>query len=135
MLIIPIAGRFDWRHPPLATLALIALNCVIFAMTANQDEAAYTKASNIYLQENLIEFEKDLFIEHASKPEWLADRGLVAPPADEGQLAMYIITDRAFDHVVAKKNNKSGDWQEGRKRFEDAILEDDFCHARHDKRL
>ena len=128
MLIIPIAGRFDWRYPPWATIALIVLNCIIFAMTANQDEAAYEHAVIVYGQEELLEFERDVFVAHANKPAWLDARGLNTMPNTDYELTMHIVYDRSFDVVVAEHQNDNSrltvevsDWKARRARFENAI--------------
>ena len=130
MLIIPIAGRFDWRHPPWATVLLILVNCLLFASTASKDNEAYEQASAIYAQAELLQYEKQLFREYADNPDWLDDRNLIAVPTADREVSMYIIFDRGFDNVVRdayatsdRPSFEVSQWKEDRGRFEAAINE------------
>ena len=130
MLIIPIAGRFDWRHPPWATVLLILVNCLIFAATASKDNEAYEHASALYAKAELLKYEKTLFREYADDPDWLADRNLISVPTTDQEVSMYIVFDRGFDDVVHEAYETSdrpsfevSQWKEDRSRFEAAINE------------
>ena len=130
MLIIPIAGRFDWRHPPWATVLLILVNCLIFAATASKDNEAYEHASALYAKAELLKYEKTLFREYADNPDWLADRNLISVPTTDQEVSMYIVFDRGFDDVIHEAYETSdrpsfevSQWKEDRSRFEAAINE------------
>ena len=101
MLIIPIAGKFDWRHPPIITLLLIILNSAIYFGLAGNDEDAYDRAARIYQEADLIEYEQSLFTQYARDATVMERWGFTSPPEARGQILQIIIWDRAFDQFVA----------------------------------
>ena len=131
MLIIPLAGRFDWRHPPFVTLILILLNSLIYFTTADSDDDAFSNAARIYSNANLYELEKPLFLEYASDPAWLERWERNTPPSEDAEITQYILWDRGFDDVVdaaiATAHNDdslvANEWQSDRKRFSEALAE------------
>jgi hypothetical protein len=52
-LAFPLNGRPDWRRPPVITLLLIALNCIIYFGPEQFDQNAARKAATYYAQSEL----------------------------------------------------------------------------------
>lgn len=63
MLIVPVSRRPDWRNPPLITLALIVINCLIFFGWQSGDEAKLEKAYRFYAESTLPKTEFPRYIE------------------------------------------------------------------------
>lgn len=64
MLIIPVSRRPDWRHPPLITLLLILLNCLIYFGLQSGDEKRAEKAWRYYASSTLPGSELPRYVEH-----------------------------------------------------------------------
>ncbi|MEI7430877.1 MAG: rhomboid family intramembrane serine protease [Betaproteobacteria bacterium] len=69
MLIIPVSRRPDWRHPPLVTLLLILLNCLIYFGLQSGDDQRTEKAYRYYADSTLPGIELPRFI------KYLEDKG------------------------------------------------------------
>jgi membrane associated rhomboid family serine protease len=69
MLIIPVSRRPDWRHPPLVTLLLILLNCLIYFGLQSGDEKRTEQAYRYYAESTLPGIELPRFI------KYLEDKG------------------------------------------------------------
>ena len=71
MLILPLHGQLSWRRPPLVTLALIALNVALHAITQARDEGVLERALDYYFDSPLAAIEL---------PRYAAARSGSAPP-------------------------------------------------------
>ncbi len=56
-MIIPLSGRMGLRNPPVVTLAIILINCVVFFFFQSSDTAIYRKAQDYYLDSGLAALE------------------------------------------------------------------------------
>jgi len=89
VLIIPIQHKPDWRHPPLATLLLIALNTFVFLYFQSGESEIEDKAISYYLDSGLADQERDaatLYLSHE-------DPGRLVKMKDLG--------DESFDYALA----------------------------------
>ena len=64
MLIIPVSRQPDWRHPPLVTLLLILLNCLIYFGLQSGDDKRTEKAYRYYAESTLPGVELPRYIKH-----------------------------------------------------------------------
>lgn len=64
MLIVPVSHRPDWRNPPLITLALIVINCLVFFGWQSGDEAKLEKAYQFYAASTLPTIEFPRYVTH-----------------------------------------------------------------------
>ncbi|WP_052481182.1 rhomboid family intramembrane serine protease [Gilvimarinus agarilyticus] len=64
MLIVPIQDKPDWSHPPIITLALVALNVFVFLFYQGNDDAKLDLASDIYLSHQLDDIERSYYREY-----------------------------------------------------------------------
>jgi membrane associated rhomboid family serine protease len=63
-LAFPLNGRPDWRRPPVITLLLIALNCIIYFGPEQFDQIAARKAATYYAQSELPRIELPRFLDY-----------------------------------------------------------------------
>ena len=64
MLIIPVSRRPDWRHPPVITLLLILVNCLIFFGLQSGDHRRQEKAFAYYAGSKLPGIELPRYVRH-----------------------------------------------------------------------
>lgn len=57
MLIIPISAKVGWKNPPIVTLTLIILNCLVFFLFQAHDHDHRVNADRFYLTSGLAEIE------------------------------------------------------------------------------
>lgn len=57
MLIVPLSNKNGWKNPPLVTLALIIINCLIFFLFQTGDDKAWIEAETFYLESGLARIE------------------------------------------------------------------------------
>ena len=67
MLIIPVSRRPDWRHPPLITLLLILLNCLIYFGLQSGDEQRMQNAYRYYANSTLPGIELPRYVKHLER--------------------------------------------------------------------
>ena len=53
MIIVPISRKPDWRNPPLVTLLLILVNCLIYFGLQSGDSKREAKALDYYASSSL----------------------------------------------------------------------------------
>jgi len=64
MLIIPVSGKIGWKNPPIATLAIVVINCLVFFLFQIRDDESRMAAEQFYLNSGLAEIEIPLFISY-----------------------------------------------------------------------
>ena len=64
MLIIPVSRRPDWRHPPIITLLLILLNCLIYFGLQSGDAQRSEKAYRYYSASTLRSIELPRYVKY-----------------------------------------------------------------------
>ena len=67
MFFIPFFRKVDWSNPPLATILLIALNCLIFVIFQSDDNKYTEQAFEFYLQSELPDIEIPLYLDYLQK--------------------------------------------------------------------
>ncbi|KAF1061421.1 MAG: hypothetical protein GAK45_02229 [Pseudomonas citronellolis] len=123
MLIVPAEHPLDWQKPPLITLALILLNCLIFFFYQGGDEARQQAAVEIYLQEGLLARERPLFSASFARRENLgAEQQRQLEQAPRQQLAWLVLRDLEFAHELRSLPAFTQDaaWQAARQKAEQA---------------
>jgi len=64
MLIIPVSGKIGWKNPPLATLLLLVVNCLVFFVFQLNDDENRVAAEQYYFDSGLAEIEIPLYWEY-----------------------------------------------------------------------
>lgn len=76
MFIVPLTGRVSWRRPPVVTIALILINCLIFFLFYFSDIQRLIEAEQYYFDSGLAEIEVQAYIDYRDRIE---DTGPVSP--------------------------------------------------------
>ena len=64
LLIVPISEKLSWKNPPVITIVLILINCLVyFAFQLNENEKLYN-AGKFYMESGLAEIEVPLYLKH-----------------------------------------------------------------------
>lgn len=69
MLIVPISGKIGWKNPPVVTLALVLVNCLVFFIFQSGDDGARMAAEQFYLESGLAEIEVPYYIDYLAELE------------------------------------------------------------------
>jgi membrane associated rhomboid family serine protease len=67
MFFIPFFRKVDWSNPPLITILLIMLNCLIFIIFQGRDDQYTEQAYEFYLQSELPDIEIPLYFDYLQK--------------------------------------------------------------------
>ncbi|WP_051786331.1 rhomboid family intramembrane serine protease [Endozoicomonas numazuensis] len=120
MLIIPAERKLDWRDPPLITLLLIIINCVVFFGYQLKDQSIYPELMETYEKMPHSETEKTLYSEYLSqnKPEDWARIPLDSEDANM-ILTMQLMHDMEFEeHLRTQPELTGSQWKDDRESFE-----------------
>ncbi|MCU7904984.1 MAG: rhomboid family intramembrane serine protease [Candidatus Thiodiazotropha sp. (ex Epidulcina cf. delphinae)] len=128
MLIIPLHRKIDWKHPPIATLFLIAINVMLFLLTQLDDGTEFAEALDYYRVSGLYELERGGYQGYLEEREALTDPSVEEDAGDEfyavADQLVGIQTDpeflRRLHHggVIDPQSDSYHDWLEKRTRFE-----------------
>ena len=89
MFIIPLTGKISWRNPPIVTIAIILINCLVWFVFQAGDTDKQYEASEFYFTSGLVNIE----ISH-----YLAYRdGRLQEPIE-------VMTDDQFDEETLVQN-------------------------------
>ncbi|MEN8243424.1 MAG: rhomboid family intramembrane serine protease [Thermodesulfobacteriota bacterium] len=64
MLIVPVSGKISLRNPPVITIALIILNCIIFFAFQFNENQIYWEAEEYYRESGLLDIEIDAYLKY-----------------------------------------------------------------------
>ncbi|MBI9075481.1 MAG: rhomboid family intramembrane serine protease [Desulfatibacillum sp.] len=73
MIVIPLEGKIGWRNPPIVTILLIVINCVVLFGFQTNDSVINEEALDFYCYSGLADIEGDAYI------NWLDLRGRALP--------------------------------------------------------
>jgi membrane associated rhomboid family serine protease len=77
MLIVPVSGKIGWKNPPVATLILLVVNCIVFLVFQLQDNENRIAAEQYYFSSGLAEIEIPIYLDYLE-----ATGGTMADPPD-----------------------------------------------------
>ncbi len=99
MLIIPIEQKLDSNRPPVATVMLIILNCLVFFGYQAQDYVHMDQALAFYHESGLIEYERQPYGEYLKEK----DRDLYQEYTEDDPeyAAEWIVQDTEFAHYLS----------------------------------
>jgi membrane associated rhomboid family serine protease len=69
MLLIPITGKISWRNPPIVTIGLIVINCLVFFMFQFNEGRRYLEAEQYYFDSGLAQIELDRYWQYLDAQE------------------------------------------------------------------
>ncbi len=67
MLIIPLTGKISWRNPPIITICIILINCIVFFFFQFGEKEIFYEAKEFYFESELAEIEIHRYIEYAKQ--------------------------------------------------------------------
>ncbi|MBX9756770.1 MAG: rhomboid family intramembrane serine protease [Pseudomonadaceae bacterium] len=101
MIILPAEHPLDFKRPPVITLLLIVLNCLIYFGYQGGDNAREERAVKTYLDAGLLSREKEIFISAFSKEHKLnAEQQKDFSELRNKDLAGMLLTDLAFENQL-----------------------------------
>lgn len=131
MFIIPLTGKISWRNPPIITIGLILINCLVYFIFQYSDNDRRYEAERYYFTSGLarIEVPKYLVYLDAAQPE--ADN----PDASSGELDERILAkyhykmenDYQFlqklrsDTIITPEDSEYAEWRDLRQRYEEKL--------------
>ena len=69
MLIIPITGKISWRNPPVITIGLILINCLVYFIFQYGDRDLYYEAELYYFTSGLAKIEMPRYMAYLDVPQ------------------------------------------------------------------
>lgn len=67
MLILPAEQQLNWKHPPIATLLLIIINCAVFFGYQSKDYSTVAQMFSLYEKNNLLKYEAEPYLSYVEK--------------------------------------------------------------------
>ena len=129
MLIIPIENKPEWSRPPVITIGLILANLLIFLLYQGNDAAIAQDAARIYQQHQLLELEREHFLDYSrtAHPELQDELANLSKAERDAYVMRGIFVDRGFDRYLQDgwQNFRitipeaHTDWPEQRRAFEE----------------
>ena len=62
MLIIPLTEKISWRNPPIITISIILLNCLVFFLFQSGETQKHFEVSEYYFTSGLARIEVPRYI-------------------------------------------------------------------------
>jgi membrane associated rhomboid family serine protease len=127
MFIIPLTGKISWRNPPIVTIAIILINCLVwFVLQAGDTDQQY-EVSEFYFTSGLANIEISHFIAYRDgrldEPvEFLTDEQLDEQTMVQNYLAMQ--QDQVFqeklknDEIITASDQIYAEWKELKTEYE-----------------
>ncbi len=132
MLIIPLTEKISWRNPPIITIGLILLNCLVYFGFQSDDTDRYIRASEFYFTSGLAQMEVPRYIAYSEGRLQDMDDSVDPDSFDEETLVRYYMKmqrDTAFlqklsnDEIITPANLQYEEWKALRSDFEDQQLQ------------
>lgn len=135
MLFIPLEGKISWRNPPIATLLLIAVNCIVFFGFQSGDNRKSMEAYEYYFDSGLAAIELPRYADYADlAPDSRPDPQNLKEPSELAfRLMMEMQHDSKFmdalyaDRIIVPGSPEYNTWAAKRTEF-DQRLEQTIVH-------
>ena len=102
MLIIPLTEKISWRNPPIVTIGIILLNCLVYFGFQSGDTEQHIRASEFYFTSGLAQIEVPRYIAYREGRLHAMDDSRQADRFDEETLVRYYM-EMQRDKVFLKK--------------------------------
>ena len=126
MFIIPVGNRVDWKRPPVVTLLLILINCIVFFALQVGGEYNDEKASRYYFTSDLPKWELNRYSSYLEKngdPAEIDQFSDMLRKRDSKAL-MVMENDPKFmrelhaGHVITPRDSEYASWAAQRRKYE-----------------
>lgn len=123
MLVIPAEKRIDWRRPPYVIFALVIINIFIFVLNQSRDETHYQRASELYKEQQFIQWEAPAYLTYLKQHGALIDQPELYQQyseqleQDPSSLSQAIMFDIGFEEYLSNNldqwlpEDKQSQWQ------------------------
>jgi len=106
MLVVPHAGRMNWKNPPAVTLLLILINCFVFFVWQENEGRYYREAQEYYVGSGLARMETEAYfryLEDAGQQQKLAALREADPDPAGPRFSVWheMLGDEAFQQQLA----------------------------------
>jgi membrane associated rhomboid family serine protease len=128
MLVVPVSGKIGWRNPPVVTLALLVVNCLVFFLLQVNDDESRMAAEQFYLTSGLAAIEVPRYIDYLKSTGKTADSPAESEGMDEQELmAAHFEMEADFDfisrlmdgQVILPQNPEYENWLALRRDYEE----------------
>lgn len=128
-LVFPLNSKPDWRKPPIFTLLIILINCIVFFGPQTRDDERADRAAAYYLKSELPRIELPLYLEEVGQRDGKLERARALQlakmiAAGRHDLALELMDhDRRFmprllaGEVVKPDHPRRAEWQSQRARY------------------
>jgi membrane associated rhomboid family serine protease len=128
MFIIPLSGKLSWRNPPIVTLAVILINCLVWFVFQAGDTQRQYSLSEFYFNSGLADIEVSRYIAYREgRLDELAESTGDHEQLDEETLVRFFIEmqrDARFlkklenDEIITPSDPQYAEWKELRTVYE-----------------
>ena len=132
MLIIPLTGKISWHNPPIVTLIIILLNCLVFFIWQSDDNETFQRAKKYYFTSGLAKIEvpryvkyldtdvvhKDVSVSQASET---MDRKTLVRISRKMDSNYRFIRELQNDEIITPKDQEYSKWKTLRKNYDDKL--------------
>jgi membrane associated rhomboid family serine protease len=106
MFIIPLTGKLSWRNPPIVTIAVILINCLVWFFFQGGDTKQQYRVSELYFTSGLAEIEISRYIAYREgRLEEISAGGEVDEQPDQETLVRYYLEMQRDDRFLKKLEN------------------------------
>jgi membrane associated rhomboid family serine protease len=128
MLIVPLSKKIGWKNPPLVTLALLIINCLVFFLFQINDDQASLAAETFYLESGLAQIEVPHYDQYVAgkgashepaEPIDLDDPDAVLTRHFEMEADAYFIRALMADRIVRPDDAQYDQWRALRRDYEE----------------
>ncbi len=127
MFIIPLIGKISWRNPPVVTIAIILLNCLVFFLFQTGEPQKQHEVSRYYFECGLANIEVPRYIAYRQGHIQESNDSSGTQPFDEDTMVRFfqeMERDTAFlkklnhDEIILPSDPQYADWKLLRNEYE-----------------
>jgi membrane associated rhomboid family serine protease len=127
MLIIPLTEKISWRNPPIITIGIILLNCLVFILFQSGDNQKHYEVSEYYFTSGLARIEVPRYMAYREGRLQASADYLDADSIDEDTLIQYYLAmerDSLFldklrnDEIITPSDPLYGNWKNLRTEYD-----------------
>jgi membrane associated rhomboid family serine protease len=127
MLIIPLTEKISWRNPPIITISIILLNCLVFFLFQGNDNRQHSDISEYYFTSGLARIEVPRYIAYREGRLQEFHDSAATENINEDTLFRYYMKmerDSSFlkklgnDEIITPANPKYATWKPLRSKYE-----------------
>ena len=107
MLIIPLTEKISWRNPPIVTIAIILLNCLVFFLFQGGDSHKYFESSEHYFTSGLARIEVPRYMAYREGlPQDAIDPADADSIAEDTLIQYYLAMERDSQFLNKLRNDE-----------------------------